>query len=79
MLEIILENKCLRLSFFGRVSFFTGDFQIELYHSASHHFEILNSIRVTFWDHCHQTVGFLNFVLLSEHLNRVLVVDRAGC
>ena len=31
-----------------------GDFQIELSHSVSHHFEILNSIRVTIvtklWD-----------------------------
>ena len=43
----------------------------------SHHFEILNSVRVTFWDHCHRTVGFLNFVLLSEHPNRLLaIIDR---
>ena len=54
MLEIICENKCWRLSFFGGVSFLTGDFQIELFHSVSHHFDILNSVRVTFCNYCHR-------------------------
>ena len=44
----------------------------------SHHFKILNSVRVTFWNNCHWTLGFFNFVLLSEHLNRVLA-DNESC